>query len=208
MGPPPVPKPSAKKASQPSGGDFVNLYRSLPLPQKNMAFQLMTKMLSDVNAAVAPPPAVEVSIPEDKIQKVQDQTQEFLSRPVIGLRKLRTYAGSLSFIAGLVPHLRPFLTSIWAAQAMPPVPPGPGYVNPEEAFMQQMATEVSSMLIQNKRGLLLEVTLVFLFFWAKGKSCRIFLIGRTPVACQKLGSHLRKCEEWRKTGRLLRIFKN
>jgi len=29
MGPPPVPKPSAKKASQPSGGDFVNLYRSL-----------------------------------------------------------------------------------------------------------------------------------------------------------------------------------
>ena len=57
----------------------------------------------------------EVSIPEDKIQKVQDQTQEFLSRPVIGFRKRRTYAVSLSFIAGLAPHLRPFLTSIWAA---------------------------------------------------------------------------------------------
>lgn len=58
---------------------------------------------------------VEVSIPEDKIQKVQDQTQDFLSRPVIGFRKLRTYAVSLSFIAGLAPHLRPFLTSIWSA---------------------------------------------------------------------------------------------
>ena len=34
---------------------------------------------------------------------------------MIGFRKLRTYAGSLSFIAGLIPHLRPFLTSIWAA---------------------------------------------------------------------------------------------
>ena len=33
-------------------------------------------------------------------------------------------------------------------KAMPPVPPGPGHVNPEVAFMQQMATEVSSMLIQ------------------------------------------------------------
>ena len=79
MGPPPVPKPSAKKASQPSGGDFVNLYRSLrpspyhgrypelkiasskisrnwkswrwkmrlwfpmPVAQKNMAFEVMTK---------------------------------------------------------------------------------------------------------------------------------------------------------------------
>ena len=58
---------------------------------------------------------VEVSIPADKVEKVQQQTQEFLSRPVIGFRKLRTYAGGLSFIAGLIPHLRPFLTSIWAA---------------------------------------------------------------------------------------------
>ena len=33
-------------------------------------------------------------------------------------------------------------------KAMPPVPPAPGHVNPEVAFMQQMATEVSSMLIQ------------------------------------------------------------
>ena len=49
---------AAKKTSQPSGGDFVNLYRSLPVAQKNMAFDVMQKMLSDVNAAaMAPPPA-------------------------------------------------------------------------------------------------------------------------------------------------------
>ena len=41
-----------------------------------------------------------------------------------------------------------FGTAAPPPKAMPPVPPGAGYVNPEVAFMQQMATEVSSMLIQ------------------------------------------------------------
>eukprot|EP00435_Cladocopium_sp_Y103_P021280 s2656_g5.t1 len=57
---------------------------------------------------------VTVSIPEDKIEKVQGTTQEFLRRPVVGHKQLRSYTGSLSFIAGLVPHLRPFLSSLWA----------------------------------------------------------------------------------------------
>lgn len=59
--------------------------------------------------------AAEVSIPKEKITKIQNMTQEFLSRPVIGFRKLRSYAGILSFVAGLIPHLRPFLSTIWGA---------------------------------------------------------------------------------------------
>ncbi|CAE7938036.1 unnamed protein product, partial [Symbiodinium necroappetens] len=42
-------------------------------------------------------------------------TEKFLNKPVIGARELRSYAGALSFVAGLVPHLRPFLATFWAA---------------------------------------------------------------------------------------------
>ena len=59
--------------------------------------------------------AVEVTIPTEKVAKIQDLTKEFLSKPVIGFRKLRSYAGSLSFVAGLIPHLRPFLSTVWGA---------------------------------------------------------------------------------------------
>ena len=59
--------------------------------------------------------AVIVTIPEDKVKKLQDTTQKFLKRPVVGSRELRAYAGALSFVAGLIPHLRPFLSSLWAA---------------------------------------------------------------------------------------------
>ena len=101
MGPPPVPKPSAKKASPPAANDIVNLYRSATASQKSMAYEAMVKMLG-AGAAVAPPPGVPKG----------------------------------TFAMGPPP-----------IKAMPPVPPGPGYVNPEVAFMQQMATEVSSVLI-------------------------------------------------------------
>ena len=57
---------------------------------------------------------VRVSIPAAKVAKIQETTQLLLKRPVAGQRQLRAYAGSLSFIAGLVPHLRPFLASLWA----------------------------------------------------------------------------------------------
>lgn len=59
--------------------------------------------------------AAEVTIPEEKVTKIQNLTREFLSKPVIGFRKLRSYAGILSFVAGLIPHLRPFLSTIWGA---------------------------------------------------------------------------------------------
>ena len=58
---------------------------------------------------------VKVSIPKKKVEILQETTSKFLKRPVVGPRELRSFAGSLAFIAGLVPHLRPFLSSIWAA---------------------------------------------------------------------------------------------
>ena len=58
---------------------------------------------------------VEVSIPADKVAKLQKTTEEILAKPVVGSRLLRSYAGGLSFVAGMIPHLRPFLSSMWAA---------------------------------------------------------------------------------------------
>eukprot|EP00435_Cladocopium_sp_Y103_P073457 s254_g43.t1 len=58
---------------------------------------------------------VVVTIPEKKIAALQEMTEKTLKRPVIYAKDLRSYAGQLSFVAGLVPHLRPFLSSIWAA---------------------------------------------------------------------------------------------
>ena len=57
---------------------------------------------------------VEITIPADKIKKLRELTEKFMKKPVVGSKELRSYAGSLSFVAGLVPHLRPFLSSIWA----------------------------------------------------------------------------------------------
>ena len=45
-------------------------------------------------------------------QLVQDTNTDTSARPVIGARELRSYAGALSFVAGLVPHVRPFLASL------------------------------------------------------------------------------------------------
>ena len=42
-------------------------------------------------------------------------TTEFLRGSAVGVRRLRSYAGILSFFAGMVPLFRPFLASIWAA---------------------------------------------------------------------------------------------
>ncbi|CAE7648821.1 unnamed protein product [Symbiodinium sp. CCMP2592] len=58
---------------------------------------------------------VTVTIPEHKVKQLLADTNKLLSRPVIGARELRSYAGSMSFIAGLVPHLRPFLSTFWSA---------------------------------------------------------------------------------------------
>ena len=62
--------PAAKKSrGVPSGGEFVNLYRSLPVAQKNMAFDVMQKMLSDVNAAAMAPPPTAPDAPAAAVPK-------------------------------------------------------------------------------------------------------------------------------------------
>ena len=58
--------------------------------------------------------AVSVSIPEDKGSELVSATRELLSSNVCGVRKLRSFAGLVSFYAGLIPFLRPFLSGIWA----------------------------------------------------------------------------------------------
>ena len=60
-------------------------------------------------------PHVAISIPERKVEQLEEQTATFLASVVASRRSLRSYAGSLSFVAGLVRFVRPFLNSIWAA---------------------------------------------------------------------------------------------
>ena len=61
------------------------------------------------------PDSVRIRIPEDRVAELLGSTVEFLQGSVVGVRRLRTYAGVLSFFAGMVPLFRPFLASIWAA---------------------------------------------------------------------------------------------
>ena len=58
---------------------------------------------------------VVVTIPKDKVAELKSKVQTYLNRPVIGRRQLQSLAGALSFVAGLVPLMRPFLSSLWAA---------------------------------------------------------------------------------------------
>ena len=60
-------------------------------------------------------PFVEVTIPAEKVEKLLSESKNFLKAPVVGVRQLRSYAGSMAFVAGLVPVLRPFLSPLWAA---------------------------------------------------------------------------------------------
>ena len=43
------------------------------------------------------------SLPRAKTEQLLQDTDRHLTRPVIGARELRSYAGALSFVAGLVP---------------------------------------------------------------------------------------------------------
>lgn len=61
--------------------------------------------------------ATKVTIPEAKIKELTNTCKRFMSRPVVGRKELRSFAGALSFVAGVVPHLRPFLASLWAVVA-------------------------------------------------------------------------------------------
>jgi hypothetical protein len=58
-----------------------------------------------------------VTIPEDKIQDLLVNINQVLQSNVVAIRTLRSITGKLSFVAGLVPQLRPFLSPLWAVSA-------------------------------------------------------------------------------------------
>ena len=58
---------------------------------------------------------LKVCIPPDMIADLLQRTNDLLSVTTVSRRRVRSYCGSLSFVAGLVCFLRPFLSAIWAA---------------------------------------------------------------------------------------------
>ncbi len=101
---------------------------SWPKGQKGPEVQWIGAALQIINSGPKGR-GVLVSVPEDKTTDLGTATAEFRRRNVAGRRALRKYAGQMSFVAGLVPHLRPFLSGIWAtlkqdASSAGPVAPG------------------------------------------------------------------------------------
>ena len=46
--------------------------------------------------------ATRVTIPEEKIKELLNTCKRFLAKPVVGRKELRSFAGALSFVAGVV----------------------------------------------------------------------------------------------------------
>lgn len=67
--------------------------------------------------SVGPEGDVQVRIPPEKVDALLATCLEFLENTVVGIKQLRAFAGGMSFVAGLVPLLRPFLKPLWAALA-------------------------------------------------------------------------------------------
>ena len=53
--------------------------------------------------------------PADRVDYLLEEVERFLAGNVIGRKQLRSFAGGTSFVAGLLPMLRPFLGGLWAA---------------------------------------------------------------------------------------------
>ena len=56
-----------------------------------------------------------MTIPLERKKKLLEAVREVAGKPIVSRKALASLAGGLSFVAGLVPHLRPFLDSFWAA---------------------------------------------------------------------------------------------
>ena len=65
----------------------------------------------------ASPEGMQVTIPQDKLSDLSQQTDEFRQQAVAYRSAIRSYCGKLSFVAGMAPVLRPFLSMLWAALA-------------------------------------------------------------------------------------------
>ena len=62
---------------------------------------------------------VTVTIPSEKRQKLYEAVVNVNKRPMVSQKNLATLAGGLSFVAGLVPIMKPFLDAFWAALSNP-----------------------------------------------------------------------------------------
>ena len=59
--------------------------------------------------------SVEVSIPQDKLDTLLSLTCSLRASTVASRRQVRSYCGKLSFVAGMLAVLRPFLAMLWGA---------------------------------------------------------------------------------------------
>ena len=62
---------------------------------------------------------VVVTIPTEKRQKLYEAVMHIAKRPMVSQKALATLTGGLSFVAGLVPIMKPFLGAFWAALSNP-----------------------------------------------------------------------------------------
>ena len=58
-----------------------------------------------------------VTIPKDKVSELLEKVRTYSTKTMIGRKQLQSLAGALSFAAGIVPLMRPFLNALWAALA-------------------------------------------------------------------------------------------
>ena len=58
-----------------------------------------------------------MTIPADKVAELVQKIDTILAKPVVGRKQLQSLAGALSFVAGIVPLMRPFLGALWAVLA-------------------------------------------------------------------------------------------
>ena len=61
--------------------------------------------------------SIAITIPPGKIEELLGELDSVLSGHVVTVRRLRALCGKISFFAGLIVYMRPFLASAWAALA-------------------------------------------------------------------------------------------
>ena len=104
---------------------------------------------------------IRVEVPPERLDYLREDAEQFLKANVIGRKKLRSFAGGASFVAGLIPLLRPFLSGLWAAlkdggtasspaaPAEPPIPAAAPGVDPPGAVEPGL---VEGLLLRHSRG--------------------------------------------------------
>ena len=95
------------------------------------------------------PFSIEVSVPEDKLDTLQALTTDIGKSVVAGRRLIRSYCGKLSFVAGMVPIIRPFLSMLWGAlSSKAPKLPG-GLIHTRQL---KVAIDWMHALLQGRHG--------------------------------------------------------